>query len=496
MRKRSNSYDYEADMPSQYFVAPKRPETKGRKRLLQRRNQVLVCVGLLTLAGLFVAKASKKKKSRAEEVAYVRWAAHSSAASQLREELQRRTKSSQALTKRRREGYGGQSEVAARKERPARPEVVPSEEEERSLEVSVSEMALDLLESRLLRAEREEERQRAVSAREGADFLKYASNGFCAADIPEKDVFLRFASLNMWQPAADTWPERRAAIAEILKSVDVVAAQEVRGGAVSWAQEMAKELAMKFMYVPGFGTKSVFGGGKPDGWTEEGVAIFSKFDIRAESVVGMPPGPKSSDKNPRATLGVIVETHLGPVRVVASHLSYDRRQQCDAVSEKLKPWLDDLWETHDKDESLGQVLLGDLNTYPDFEWPIDFLTKSPQLVEALGNPCVGTTRIESSKTESLFRDAWEVLSSDKTDDDDVSNPNGWTFPNPETMDLDPARPDRLLVRSEKIIPTATYILGCDALDSNQIIGRAKATRPSDHRILVVDFEKASSSSRK
>ena len=60
--------------------------------------------------------------------------------------------------------------------------------------------------------------------------------------------------------------------------------------------------------------------------------------------------------------------------------------------------------------------------------------------------------------------------------------SGATFPNPETMDLDAARPDRVLARGLGLRPRAAAVLGCDLVDG------AKGHAPSDHRLLVVDLE--------
>ena len=60
--------------------------------------------------------------------------------------------------------------------------------------------------------------------------------------------------------------------------------------------------------------------------------------------------------------------------------------------------------------------------------------------------------------------------------------SGATFPNPETMNLDAARPDRVLARGLGLRPRAAAVLGCDLVEG------AKGHAPSDHRLLVVDLE--------
>ena len=376
----------------------------------------------------------------------------------------------------------------------------------------VSAQAVDVLGRRLAAMTREDARQQLVDAPESplADSPRdrYRANDFCDAPPaarPKRGV--RVVSLNVWQPAADTWATRRAALAALLRGVapDVVALQEVRGRGRSggtWAAELAAELesagyAMPHAaYVPGTGDHGI-GGRAPDGWTEEGVAVLSRLplnDFYAETCA-MPPLARSSDRNPRTALGVVAETPLGePLRVVATHLSYDRLQQCSSVQERLRPWLDDLWAGYDddKENTLGQVVIGDLNTYPDYEWPTDALTLSAPVAAAVGGPCAEDRAAREKNVAALaadvgrraepapkpraepdFFDAWESARG--------AHEAGFTFPNPETMDLDPARPDRVLVRSTKLRADRAWVLGCDEVPG------AKGHRPSDHRVLVVDL---------
>ena len=165
---------------------------------------------------------------------------------------------------------------------------------------------------------------------------------------------------------------------------------------------------------------------------------------------------------------MLAETPFGNLRVVAAHLSYDRRQQCDSVSTILRPWLDALWG---REEALGQVLVGDLNTYPDYEWPLDALTLEPEILRLVGGPCAADAPLVLEGPP--FVDAWA-----RTRPLD----SGATFPNPETMNLDAARPDRVLARGLGLRPRAAAVLGCDLVDG------AKGHAPSDHRLLVVDLE--------
>lgn len=165
---------------------------------------------------------------------------------------------------------------------------------------------------------------------------------------------------------------------------------------------------------------------------------------------------------------MLVETPFGRVRAVAAHLSYDRRQQCDSVSTILRPWLDGLWG---REQVLGQVLLGDLNTYPDYEWPLDALTLEPEILRTVGGPCAAEAPLVLEGPP--FVDAWARARPLDA---------GATFPNPETMNLDATRPDRILARGPGLRPRGAFVLGCDLVEGT------KGHAPSDHRVLVVDLE--------
>ncbi|KAJ8601503.1 hypothetical protein CTAYLR_006728 [Chrysophaeum taylorii] len=440
---RSGSYDAEAQQPEDDEDDKK--ERRGWRRGFV--SSVAATVGLCVVAYVLWPR----------QLSPVDAAAHKAAASALRARLAELTRRIQTRVRHRRERHPAPSFRRLAEAAPPRASVGAG--------ASASDAALAVLRRRVATAEREAWRQENVD-REGA----YESLCDRAPPKPSSKRVVRVATVNLWQPQAASWPARRRAIAGILREAapDIVAMQEVRGGA-NWAEELRRELEGldHARYVAGTGDGR--GGAAPPGWTEEGVAILSRFALEAEDTVGMPPARDSSDRNPRTTLGARVATPLGTLRVVASHLSYDRDQQCRAVRDHLKPWLDGLW---DSDKNVrAQVLLGDLNIYPDFEWPIDTLELAPDVRAALGSPCAaGGSTTTTTKNPPVFVDAWTATRNDDP---------GWTFPNPETLHLDPARPDRVLVRG--LVPREAFVLGCDPLVDNP------NTWPSDHRILVVDL---------
>jgi len=353
----------------------------------------------------------------------------------------------------------------------------------------VSDAALSALRSRVASLRREERRQElSLQNTVADDSVAKSFDDFCDEDTSrpaEADV--RLVSLNLWQPMLGSWPKRIQELAKLLKELapDVIALQEVRGHGASgksWAEELMQECndhgftKLQYAhYVPGTGGGAAYGGEEPGGWTEEGVALLSVYPFvpGGDDVLGMP--PTQSDANPRASLAALVQTPLGRLRVAASHLSYDRNQQCLSVFEQFAPWLDRLWET-DAHGTIGQVVLGDLNTYSDFEWPIDALTSDYDTLRAIGGPCVDRIGAQNELPRlkaPRFVDAWTSTN--------TGGKAGWTFPSPESMLLDPSRPDRVLVRSQKLRPWQTLITGCDKIVNTDF-------QVSDHRLVVSDLQ--------
>ena len=82
--------------------------------------------------------------------------------------------------------------------------------------------------------------------------------------------------------------------------------------------------------------------------------------------------------------------------MVVLHLSYEARQQCQQVGD-LRGWIDDLAVKDGPD--VPQVLVGDVNAYLDYEWPMDALSGTmPDLFTAdkLRNPCASQVSYEAT----------------------------------------------------------------------------------------------------
>lgn len=504
LRARAGSYDYEEGLapPPRRSMEDDNEVGKGHRRVRRSRNGVFVAVSLaLIVLALCLASVAVFKSSRASPQPalprsgtlsslasnYVKRVAHELEARRLRLRLNELFRRTQIRVRHRRESRGPPRLEENLPEISRQPlyRGPKSGAEDLFVRAETSDAALDVLERRVAAAGREADRQALIDVDRDAR-EEFDRNTRCDRYLSKPKHSVRLASVNLWQPAMDSWPRRRKALAALLSSldVDVAALQEVRGAGRGWARELADEMASPFhvRYIPGTGAGTDANGGlPPPGWVEEGVAVLSRFELdqAREQLVGMPPSFFSSDRNPRTTLGVILKSSpLGEIRLVASHLSYDRDQQCLAVREYLKPWLDQLWLADSS--ARGQIVLGDLNAYPDFEWPFDELLFDSDVLAAIGGPCFDQAEnVTASRLRPPppFVDAWTEVRDD--------NDPGWTFPNPETMHLDPARPDRILVRSESLRAVNAFVVGCEQLSDDR--ARLRPTLPSDHRILIVDI---------
>jgi endonuclease/exonuclease/phosphatase family metal-dependent hydrolase len=384
-------------------------------------------------------------------------------------------------------------------------------------------------------------------------------NGSRPADAKSGARSLRVVNWNLWN-LSEQWPIRKLSIAATLQSLgaQIVGVQEVRlvaGG--TQLDELAAAAGYPHFYYQR--------AGNPGRRDEEGVGIMSSLPIVYVEGHAIALSAKSSDSNPRTALRVTVDAsslleQSGTkqaeflVDVLVTHLSYDAGEQCRQVAQLrryLDAKLDVCKEERTRDVSLlrgaaklsrkshlssfrPQILMGDLNIYRDFEWPMDYLTASDSesfdLIHSSVSKTVwiGKGRLKSSgggcsphwdrKTLSSvgptahsaggFQDTWEILGNN-------DNLAAWTFPNLKAATNDPARCDRILFRSHvpradeidkgsdsisatsvckrgSLVPLKAAIVGCaDIAGMVQLEGhgnpRGKPLRPSDHRAVVVDF---------
>ena len=143
--------------------------------------------------------------------------------------------------------------------------------------------------------------------------------------------------------------------------------------------------------------------------------------------------------------------------VFNTHLTYDDKQQCPMIV-KLLEYLDQEYIT-----DINQIILGDLNTYLTFEWPIDFLEDpfSP-LSKSQYNPChepfSSWITSQSSSTKNYFLDVWKEAFPRNYDGSLVSKGSkeelialGHTFPAFKDSALTNCRPDRILRRQSNLV---------------------------------------------
>ncbi|WAR26009.1 hypothetical protein MAR_011713 [Mya arenaria] len=126
--------------------------------------------------------------------------------------------------------------------------------------------------------------------------------------------------------------------------------------------------------------------------------------------------------------------------VVALHFSYYRQQQCSNIAEVVS--------YVKKKQMENVVLIGDFNTYNDYEWPINLVTSDRWSSK---NPCYRYANkpdilIHHGKTS--YKDAWIAVH---------PHADGLTFSNMPSPGLE-SRPDRILVNSNLQV-TAVNVIG-------------------------------------
>jgi len=389
------------------------------------------------------------------------------------------------------------------------------------------------------------------------------------SDVTNGSHGLRVVTWNLWN-LSEQWHIRKQSIATTLKELGahVVGVQEVRlitGG--TQLDELAASAGYSYYHYQRAGLP-----GRRD---EEGVGIMSILPIVKVETRAIALSPESSDSNPRTALLATIDAssllkQIGNhqaeflVDVLVTHLSYDAGEQCRQIVQ-VRRYLDEKLEICEKDlstpdasilrgstQSWGsisnslfrpQILMGDLNIYRDFEWPMDYLTAydsdSFELIHSSidenhrhekGNArgqrvgCSAHWRRQMGSSSSSpsgghkarqaggFQDVWDSAGSS-------GHSEGWTFPNLKSATNDPARCDRILVRSSvpqthlsnegsarfhdvdpipstckhgSLTPLRAAIVGCaDIGGVTQLEGHGNPTgqplRPSDHRAVVVYF---------
>jgi endonuclease/exonuclease/phosphatase family metal-dependent hydrolase len=192
---------------------------------------------------------------------------------------------------------------------------------------------------------------------------------------------LRFVTLNLWGengPHArrlDLCADGLAALAP-----DVLALQEVRD-VPGRLPNQAETLARRFGFHVAFAPATEWGGGV------EGLAVVSRFPVRASSSVRL---PHATETEGRIALSACLETPRGPLWVHTTHLSYrlhEGRQREDQVMA-----VDGQISARSSETELPQVLAGDFNT----------VAESDELRWLRGLTTLGGRRV-------FYQDAWATV---------------------------------------------------------------------------------------
>jgi len=286
-------------------------------------------------------------------------------------------------------------------------------------------------------------------------------------------VSLKVATYNIWHdnPPLDL---RIKAIIDEIKTIDpdIIGFQEVKMWQKNGSMASITVLDQIGEQLPAFPYKAF-----QNTSVSEGLGLLSKYPIVATSVLVLQTATMD-DTNKRICLHTLVNTStIGLINIFVTHLTYGDKGQCMSVIKLFN-------FTNSFDPGIPQILLGDMNTYFDFEWPLDFLTgQGLQFVKHKMNPCslywkeISFSSLGMERWNPVyFSDAWEQFINTHT----KLLLSGNTFTTFD--DQDPSRPDRILVRSEFLLVTKVSIFG-----NNFIVTSNATTNPSDHRGVLAYF---------
>lgn len=243
---------------------------------------------------------------------------------------------------------------------------------------------------------------------------------------------IEFATYNIWNVMFN-WDVRKHRIAEIIQTrrPAVIGLQEVRESdgqsqleelqallpdykwaAFQWTTNAVDQEAVK-MGRQGIETGSLF--------YREGLAILSRWPITSWGAVNLTVG--AQDQNIRILLTARIEGPFFPFTFAVTHMSYEKNTQCHNVIEI---------RNHLASLPKPTVLVGDTNTYNDFEDPILHLSSDDPTSSTCAQAQAGTPLPFSN--DALF-DAWSTVHGTEP---------GFTFSNMPSPGMQ-SRPDRILL---------------------------------------------------
>ncbi|KAL5014328.1 hypothetical protein ScPMuIL_008598 [Solemya velum] len=238
------------------------------------------------------------------------------------------------------------------------------------------------------------------------------------------------------------WEVRKYKIAELIRSVnsDIIALQEICQDVDGTRNQILdiKEILPSFKWVLFRDANSVtrVEGTVLKGWSREGIGLLSKYPIVASSVEHLP-FSKGPDTNKRIALHAAIQMpDRTVVKVVVVHFSYFRQQQCANAAAVLEFIVG---------KGLRNVIvLGDFNTYSDYDWPLLMMT---QRWVNHNSPCYHYLHMSPKPSNAILTDVWE---------NSGHKNNGLTFSNMPSPGFE-SRPDRILVDKKFSIRSASIL---------------------------------------
>jgi len=195
----------------------------------------------------------------------------------------------------------------------------------------------------------------------------------------------------------------------------------------------------------------------------EGIGILSRYPILDSQVLKLSQEAQDTDKNKRVCLRAHIHSPIGKLQFFLTHFSYGDMTQCRHVVELYR-------FINASQDSNNQILVGDFNTYYDFEYPMDLLIGKVNH----SSRCIPVWESQNFKlpveSKTVFKDVWLNLRSNEAGLTFLSNIPGF----------DSCRPDRILRKGSCWADKAINIRDGRELTTMQL---------SDHHAVFATFEK-------
>ncbi|CAB3983156.1 Hypothetical predicted protein [Paramuricea clavata] len=217
------------------------------------------------------------------------------------------------------------------------------------------------------------------------------------------------ATYNLWNVMFQ-WDSRKYYIADMIHQAnpDIIGFQEARADANGKRNQLKQlqTLLPEYKYHVFHSTRTVdknkFGKNAIKGWEQEGLGILSKYSIVMSHHIPLSKAGES-DESPRVLLHIQIEYEHHEIFFMVVHFSTNKKLQCQNAMRLIN-----FVSSTGADRT---VIVGDFNTYSDYEWPVAAVLNGFFLPNGCPKP-VGFEPVGAEQGYG-FDDSWPMTNLDK-----------------------------------------------------------------------------------